>query len=477
MEGEWAAVVPLAFLVAGGLLLFSAGAFWRQRPVGLLFAVAVAATAGCGLSVMAMASVPVSFRGMVDGDGYGRFFVLLLSVITLLTLFISREYARTRGFAGDEFYGLTLFAAVGMMLVSSATHWVVFFLGLELFSIALYVLIGVQKGESASTEAALKYLIMGAVASGFITFGMAMVYAATGKMDIIQSVAGPFVGSSGAGLFLGLGLILVGIGFKLSLVPLHLWTPDVYQGAPLPVTAFLSTGSKVALIAVLLRIGLSASPELWKQLMPILWGLAALTMVVGNVTALTQDYVKRLLAYSSVAQMGYLLMALVAVKQNGAPAVLFYAAVYALMDLGAFGTLAMMSEIKADRDALMDCRGLGYSHPWQAGVLAVCLLSLAGLPPTAGFVGKFLLFRATIQAGFLALAVVGILSAIVSVYFYLKVLAALYMRPDEAAAVSIDTGLPGHLATAVILFLILSLGLLPSPLLDLIARLLVTLTI
>ena len=198
---------------------------------------------------------------MVDGDGYGRFFVLLLSLITLLTLFISREYADTRRFSGDEFYGLILFAALGMMLVSSATHWVVFFLGLELFSIALYVLIGVQKQEPSSTEAALKYLIMGAVASGFITFGMAMVYAATGTMDIARSLAGPFEGPLEAGLSLGLGLILVGVGFKLSLVPFHLWTPDVYQGAPLPVTAFLSTGSKVALIAALLRISLSASDD------------------------------------------------------------------------------------------------------------------------------------------------------------------------------------------------------------------------
>jgi NADH-quinone oxidoreductase subunit N len=325
--------------------------------------------------VLTMEAVPVPFCGMVDGDGYGSFFVLLLSLITLLTLFISREYAGTRGFSGDEFYGLILFAALGMMLVSSATHWVVFFLGLELFSIALYVLIGVQKRDPASTEAALKYLIMGAVASGFITFGVAMVYATTGTMDIAQSVGGQREVSAGTGLFLGLGLILVGVGFKLSLVPFHLWTPDVYQGAPLPVTAFLSTGSKVALIAALLRISLCASPVVWDRIMPILWGLAALTMMVGNVTALTQDYVKRLLAYSSVGQMGYLLMALVAVKQNGASAVVFYATVYALMDLGAFGTLAMLSGEKADCDALTDCRGLGYSiHGEQGCWQCACFL-------------------------------------------------------------------------------------------------------
>jgi NADH-quinone oxidoreductase subunit N len=477
VQGEWAVIVPQAFLIAGGVLVFCAGAFWRQRPAGLLFALAVAATAGCGLSVLTLKPVAPAFCGMVAGDGYGRFFVVLLSLITLLTLFFSREYAGTRGFSGDEFYGLILFAAVGMMLVSGATHWVVFFLGLELFSIALYVLIGVRRKDPSSTEAALKYLIMGAVASGFLTFGMAMVYAATGNMDIAQSLGGNLRVSTASMLFLGLGLILVGVGFKLSLVPFHLWTPDVYQGAPLPITAFLSTGSKVALIAALLRMSLSASDMVWAKIMPILWVLGALTMVVGNVTALSQNYVKRLLAYSSLAQMGYLLMALVAVKDNGAPAVLFYAAVYALMDLGAFGALTLLSGENGDLDALTDCRGLGYTHPWQAGLLAVCLFSLAGLPPTAGFVGKFLLFRAAIEAGFVALAMIGILAAIVSVYFYLKVLVALYMRPAEAPPVSIGAGVPGHLATAAILFLILSLGIMPSPLLDLIAQILSTLTV
>ena len=477
MQGEWTVIVPQVFLIVGGILVFCAGAFWRQRPAGLLFALAVAATVGCGLSLLTVKPVAPAFCGMLDGDDYGRFFVLLLSLITLLTLFLSREYARIRGFSGDEFYGLILFAGLGMMLVSGATHWVVFFLGLELFSISLYVLIGVQKRDPSSTEAALKYLVMGAVASGFLTFGMAMVYAATGHMDIAQSLGGDLRGSAETLLLLGLGLILVGVGFKLSLVPFHLWTPDVYQGAPLPITAFLSTGSKVALTAALLRMSLGASPMVWAKILPILWVLAALTMAVGNVTALSQNYVKRLLAYSSVAQMGYLLMALVAVKDNGAPAVVFYAAVYALMDLGAFGALTLLSGENVDRDALIDCRGLGYSRPWQAGLLAICLLSLAGLPPTAGFVGKFLLFRAAIQAGFVTLAVIGILAAIVSVYFYLKVLVALYMHPEETPAVSIDGGVPGQLATAVILLLILLLGVLPSPFLDLIARLLVTLTI
>ncbi len=477
MNCEWAAIVPQAFLIAGGFLIFCAGAFWAKRPSWFLFALAVAATAGCGLSVVTAIPDSPDFCGMVDAGEYGRFFVLVLSLITLLTLFFSKAYAKARGFSGDEFYGLVLFAALGMVLLSGALHWVIFFLGLELLSISLYVLIGIQKSETSSTEAALKYLIMGAVASGFLTFGIAMVYAATGKMNIAQSLGGQFQSMSGGGLFLGLGLILVGAGFKLSLVPFHLWTPDVYQGAPLPITAFLSTGSKVAMLAALLRISLSASEMVWVNIMPILWVLAALTMVVGNVTALTQNHLKRLLAYSSIAQMGYLLMALVAVRPIGASAVAFYAAAYALMDMGAFGALTLLSPKDADLDALTDCRGLGYGYPWRAGLLTVSLFSLAGLPPTAGFIGKFLLFRATIEAGFVGLALIGILAAIVSIYYYLKVIVSLYMRPAEVTTVPIEAGFPAHLATAAIFCLILWLGIMPSPLLDLIGRTLSSLAV
>jgi NADH-quinone oxidoreductase subunit N len=477
MDYGWAAILPQLFLAAGGILIFSVGAFWRQRPEGLLFSLAIAATAGCGLAVSMLNPLSTAFCGMVDAGSYARFFTLLLCLVTFITLCLSKTYATARGFSGDEFYGLVLFATLGMVLVSSALHWVVFFLGLELFSICLYVLIGVQKTKASSNEAALKYLIMGAVASGFLTFGIAVVYAATGKMNIAQSLGTFLQAGSATGLFLGLALILVGIGFKLSLVPFHLWTPDVYQGAPLPITAFLSTGSKVAMAAALLRLCLAASDAVWTMMMPVLWSLSALTMVIGNVTALSQNYVKRLLAYSSAAQMGYLLMALTAVKQSGASAVVFYAAVYALMDLGAFGSLALLSGQRADLDALTDCRGLGYVHPWRAGLLAVCLFSLAGLPPTAGFVGKFLLFRATIEAGFLMLAMIGILAAIVSVYFYLKVVVSLYMRSAEFVPVVIDGGLPGQVATAIIIFLVLSLGIVPSPLLDLIATMLSSLSV
>ena len=423
---------------------------------------------GCAAASGLAALIPVpsgaGFYGMMDAGAYARFFCVLIGGITLLSLCFAYPYAQDRGFSRDEFYGCVLFAALGMMLVASALHWVIFFLGLELLSISLYVIIAARKGDPGSNEAALKYFIAGSVASGFLTFGIAVLYAATGQMDIARSLGAGLSTGNDAGMLLALGLILVGIGFKVSLVPFHLWTPDVYQGAPAPVTAFLSTGSKVALFSALLRFAMNAGDGAWSHLAPVLWVLAALTMVVGNVCALSQDHVKRLLAYSSIAQMGYMLMALLAVKQNGASAIMFYAAVYALMDLGAFGTIGMLSREASDLDFIHDYRGKGYAHPWNGALLGLCLFSLAGLPPTGGFIGKFVLFRATLQAGYLWLAIVGILSAIISIFFYLKVLTALYMNPESPGTATAATGFQGNMVTAFVMALILFLGILPTPL-------------
>jgi len=266
---------------------------------------------------------------------------------------------------------------------------------------------------------------------------------------------------------------LIGIGFKVSIVPFHLWTPDVYQGAPAPVTAFLATGSKVALFSALLRFAFYyARNSVWNDYAFVFWILAFLTMAVGNITALVQVRVKRLLAYSSVAQMGYLLMTLLAVRESGVFAIMFYLPVYALMDLGAFGTLATLSAEEEDIDALEDFRGLAYVHPWRSVLLSVCLVSLAGLPPTAGFMGKFILFRAVIQARFVVLAALGIVTVIVSIYFYFKIIVALFMQPTGEKPATPDLDLSARIAGIAVLVLILWLGLFPSPLLSVIARIL-----
>jgi NADH-quinone oxidoreductase subunit N len=465
---NWLDLLPHLILAAGGFLVFCLGAFWKQRPEGSLFGSALITVFAAGVAILAHNPATVSLLKMVDVGGYGRFFAFLIILIAFLSLLFSNQYGKSRGFGGDEFFGLVLYATLGMMVVAQAIHWLVFFLGLEILSLALYVLIAIRRNDPSSNEAGVKYFIMGAVASAFLTFGIAMVYGATGRLDIAQSLAGGT--QDGPLLLVGLSLVLIGIGFKISAVPFHLWTPDVYQGAPAPVTAFLATGSKVSLFAALLRMAYALSGNTsWPYFLFVFSILAVLTMAVGNISALAQTRVKRLLAYSSIAQMGYLLMTLLAVRGGGASAIMFYLGIYALMDLGAFGTLATLSD-REDLDALEDCRGLAYSHPWRSLILAVSLGSLAGLPPTAGFMGKFMLFRAVLQAGYIALAVIGILTVIVSIYFYFKVIVALFMQPEERAIFIPKAGISARLAGALVLILILGLGIFPVPLFDVVER-------
>ncbi len=468
MSTDWTGLTPILILSGGGTLIFLAGAFWRRRPAGLLFALALAAAAAAGAASLWLPAASPTFEGMLDLGGYARFFTVLLMGITVITLLFLPRYSAGHGFAGDELYALLIFAALGMVLTAAGTNWVIFFLGLELMSLALYVLIAIRKGEPYGNEAGLKYFIMGAVASAFLTFGLALLYAMTGTLDIAGSLAATQTGPL-AVILVALALVLTGIGFKISLVPFHLWTPDVYQGSPAPITAFLSTGSKVALFAALLRFCLAASTPIWDYAWPLLWTLAVITMAVGNLTALYQTHVKRILAYSSIAQMGYLFMTLLAVRTGGLTALMFYLAVYAIMDLGAFGIIGTFSEGEEDLEDLPDYQGLGYSHPWRAAIFATCLISLAGLPPAAGFMGKLLLFRAVLRADFTILAVLGILTVILSIYYYMNVVVHLYLheRGSPPPVFAADPAI--GLACAVILAAILWLGIIPDSLLNLIS--------
>jgi NADH-quinone oxidoreductase subunit N len=482
MATDWIGLFPIITLSGGGVIIFLVGAFWRSRPRDLLFALALATALAAGVVTFLLPAANPSFRGLLDLGDYGRFFIFLLLFITIVTLLFLRQYSRTHGFSGDELYALLIFSALGMIFTAIATNWAIFFLGLELLSLALYVLIAIRKGEPYGNEAALKYFIMGAVASAFLTFGLGLLYAMTGDLQIAGSLAAARTYPDHLPVILiGLAFLLVGIGFKISIVPFHLWTPDVYEGSPAPITAFLSTGSKVALFAALLRFCLLLAPSVWAYAWPFLWALAALTMAVGNLTALYQTHAKRLLAYSSIAQMGYLLMTLVAVKQGSLPAIMFYLAVYAIMDLGAFGIIGTfskaptfgiegtLSKTPTDLEKLTDYQGLGYSHPWRAAILATCLISLTGLPPTAGFIGKLVLFRAVLHANFITLAVIGMLTVILSIYYYINFVVHLYMheRHHRGRLPSPDVAI--GLACAVILLGILWLGVIPESLLHVIS--------
>lgn len=457
---SWYAFLPHLGLALGGLCVFGAAMLRPDRATWWL----LPALAGLG-------TLPGLFWVWTSGpaDGLTRFFTGVICAVTLATLGLVARYARERDFAGDALYGLLPWSALGMLLLAGARDWLMLAIGLELASLALYALVAVRVRDGLGAEAALKYFLPGAMALAVLLFGAGLLYAGSGSLDLADSLAagGPLVAT-------GLGLALVGLGFKLSLAPVHLWTPDVYQGAPAPVAAFLSTGSKIAVAAALLRLAGAASPEAKALLWPALAVSAGLTLAVGNIGAVVQRRIKRMLAYSAIAQMGYLALAALAVAEGGRPAALFYLAAYALMDLGAFGAVGALSGQESDRDRLQDYRGLGYLYPWRAGVLAVSLFALAGLPPTIGFFAKFLVFGAALRGGYAVLAVFGVGMAAVGVFYCLRVVTALYLRRAIAAyPVRVPAAGPAAgLTLAVVTALILGLGLYPTPLLDALARLL-----
>ena len=462
-------ILPFAVLALGGAAVFGLGAFWRTRPGGLLWGLALVFVAWAGLAELWVPSGAGGLSGMIEPTGHGRYFGLILCAIAAVSMLFLQQYASRRGFGGDELYGCILLATLGMILVAAAANWAVFFLGFELLSVSLYILIAMNRGEAGAGEAGLKYFITGAVAGGFLVFGLALLYGATGTLDIGPGWAGLSPTEPPLAL-LAFGFILAGLAFKLSIVPFHLWTPDVYQGAPAPVTAFLSTGSKVAVLALLTRVLLNAPASVFTALAPALWLLSAATMIVGNVAALRSTSLKRRLAFSSAAQMGYLLMALLSVQEEGPAAILFYLPVYAVMDLGAFGLLGSFSVKGSDRDELSDYRGLGFAHPWRSGVMALCLVSLAGLPPTAGFVGKFLILKSVLAGGHFLLASIGILTMMISIYYYAEVVVFLYMHPEKEASAVTPPRVWDRLAWAAVFVLILGLGVAPSSLIAYISR-------
>ncbi len=463
----WTPILPYAILAGGALAVFLAASLTKGRPSRVFAPISLLCALGAGLAALCAAPQAGIFAGTLDAGPFARFYQILTCGLTAGAILLLGGYSRRRGFERDELYALTLLAALGMCLLTAAVDWVILFLGLEMLSISLYVIIAAHKDAPQAAEAALKYFVLGAVASSFLLFGIALVYAATGETGVAESLRDAAQhGMEGIAL-LGFSCILVGLGFKISLAPFHLWTPDVYQGAPAPVTAFLSTGSKVAVFAALLRMALSESP-LFARMDPVLWTLAALTMTAAPLGAMTQPSVKRMLAYSSAGHMGYLFMALLAAPIAGPGPIMFYSAVYGIMDMGAFGALSTLSPLDRDADDIMDFRGMGFDRPYAAGALALCLLTLAGLPPTAGFTGKFFLFESALSAGYVWLAVIGVISAIISVYYYLRVLAAMYMRAPEWAPARESA--PGSYAVLALACAgALALGLLPAPVLSVMA--------
>lgn len=405
------------------------------------------------------------FGGVYQIDMYANFFRILFLSAALLIFMVSARYADFFGNRKDEWFSFMLFATLGMMIMVAAGDLITVYVGLELMTVSFYILSAYLLDDKLSAEAGLKYLIIGAFSSAVLLFGMSLVYASSGTTVLAEIYRALGSSSNQPALLAGIVMLIAGLGFKISAVPFHMWTPDIYQGAPTPVTAYLSVASKAAGFAVLARIFLAAFPALTFDWHHILAVVAALTIIIGNLTALPQTNVKRLLAYSSIAQAGYILVGLVAANTYGIKGLLFYALLYVFSNVGAFGVVTAV-EVEEGSAELESFNGLNHRSPTLAAVMTVCMLSLAGIPPMAGFAGKFYLFAGAIQAGYLWLAFIGLLMSMISVYYYLNVAKAMYIgtgRREDRVTV------PLPVATALWICLLgtIFLGVYPGPLSEL----------
>ncbi len=451
------ALMPLIILAGGSVLVLLAGAI---RPGGYLYGLA-----GTLITAALLWSLLIPSEAVMPGlsvSPFSRFCAIFFNSSGLVTLLLAAGYNRRRGIVGEEYPATLLFVLAGMWTACAATDLLMLFLGLEAFTFGFYILVAIKRESVKGGEAGLKYLLNGTLSAAIMSMGMALVYAASGTIKLSKLV---LAANSSGPLFLAGGcLILLGLAFKLSLVPAHLWTADVYQGAPAPVTALLSTSSKGAsLAALLLLLPIFGA---WHGLHDILWGLALLSMLAGNFAALVQTNIKRMLAWSSVGQMGYVALALVAAPSGGLRAALYYMVVYAAAGLASFGALSVLSD-KHELDNLDHYRGLGYGSPLAGVVLAVAMFSLAGIPPAAGFVGKFGVFAAALRGGETFLALAGMLAALVAVFFYLRVVVILYVKSTAEPADTRVLNVYEVIALAVPTAATVLLGVYPQPLLDL----------
>lgn len=408
------------------------------------------------------------FFGMISCDNFGVAFKIIFVVTSLLALFIAHRYLTVKGINRPEFYALLLVSTMGMMVMANTTDLVVIFLGLEIMSVPLYVMAGFARRSLESNEAGIKYFIMGAFASAFLLMGIAFVFGASGTTDLRRIVADFHFIISNFKLYMysGAALILIGFAFKVAAVPFHTWVPDVYQGAPIPVTAFFSVGPKAAGFAVLLRVFSFGFADM-ALLSNLFWVLAVLTMSVGNILALRQDNVKRMLAYSSIAHAGYILVALAVGGQDAISAAIFYLVAYAMFNLGGFAVLTLLETRSGCKSNFSELAGLSKSSPYLCAVLALFMFALSGFPPTVGFFGKFYIFSAAVKAGFIWLAVIGIMNSFLSVYYYLRVVKVSYLEQFDGTFIPVIYSPAMILALLITTVGTLGLGFFPQRLLEL----------
>lgn len=458
-------IAPEIIIVITGMAVLIAGLFMKRERNERLAALSLAGLVVAGIAIVRLWDTQnvIGLEGMAMADRFALFLAGVFIVIAALTVLISVAYPPIRAVERGEYYALVLFATAGMMLMAAGTDLIVLFLGLEMFSICLYILAGFLRPRESSEESALKYFLLGAFASGFLLYGIALTFGATGETNLAEIAV--FLVEAGLRtpmLLLGLGLILVGFGFKIAMAPFHMWTPDVYEGAPTTITAFMAAGTKTAGFAALLRILTQAFPTLQADWVPILGVLAVVTMTLGNVVAIWQNNIKRMLAYSSIAHAGYILVAVTAATNEALSAALYYLLVYALMNLGAFAVIVALGRRDREYVSVSDFSGLSAKQPALAAVMALFMLALTGFPPTGGFVGKFYIFRAAVNADLVILAVFGVLNSVVSAYYYLRIVVLMYMAEPVVEPAPARIGWALGLSVAVAAIGLLVLGVWPA---------------
>ena len=419
-----------------------------------------------------MGFVKSGFEGMYLSDGYALFFKLIFLIIAFMTILISIGYTQREGIEFGEYYALILFATLGMMLMAGGTHLIVIFLGLETMSVSIYILAGMMREDRRSAEAALKYFLLGAFATGFLLYGMALIYGATGSFylkDIASYIASKSLLKSPM-LLMSLVFLTVGFGFKIASVPFHMWTPDVYEGAPTSITAFMATGVKAAGFSAFVRVFFSALPGFRPDWTSIMWLIALATMTVGNIVAISQTNIKRMLAYSSIAHAGYILVAFVAGNDLGTAGILFYLMAYAFMNLGAFTCVILLGKKGEENTLINDYAGIGFKYPLLAASMTIFLLSMAGIPPLSGFMAKFYVFSAAVKSKFYWLVILGVLNSAISVYYYLRVTVLMYFREPEREITGLEFSPASVLALILAVIGTLYMGIFPANVLSLAQR-------
>jgi NADH-quinone oxidoreductase subunit N len=464
---ELAAIIPILIVVLSACAAMLAEAFRQPGERMRIDGLGLIGLAGAAVASRFLWDSDAQSYGVVRADNFAIFVNIVLCLIGVLTMMFSDEVVEREQLPPGEYYALTLFAISGMMLMAAATDLLVIFLGLEVLSLSVYVLTGIRRASLAGAEAAFKYFLLGSFSSAFFLYGIAFAFALAGSTRL--DALGVVLSSGGepqAFVVLAVGLMAIGFAFKVSAVPFHMWTPDAYEGAPTIVTAFMSTGVKAAAFAAFVRVFLSPLEPLSDQWIPVLSVIAAATMILGTVVGVLQTNIKRMLAYSSIAHAGYIMLGIIATTETGKAAVLFYLLAYAVTNMGALGIVALLGTAHEQHDELRDFAGLWGARPALAGLMTLFLLSLGGFPPTAGFIGKWYIFSAAVERGHYWLAIIGVLTSVVSVFFYLRIVVMMYMTEGpEMVRPRVPATAVAGLAIATIA--VLYLGVLPTQVLEL----------